>query len=154
MFFSDPPYGLKDQRLIPGKYQPVAGIYYRKDGVIKLLCDQYQYPNGVCLSPDKKTLFTCSNKEFERFVLMFDAETFQPKGIFCNENGDGIKCDKHGNVYLCTREGILILDDYGKRSALLELPTIAANICWGGKDQKDMFITARQNIFLIRNFMK
>ena len=32
VFFSDPPYGLKDQKLNPGKYQPVAGFYCWRNG--------------------------------------------------------------------------------------------------------------------------
>ncbi|HVK97972.1 MAG TPA: SMP-30/gluconolactonase/LRE family protein, partial [Flavisolibacter sp.] len=48
LFFSDPPYGLKDQKLNPEKFQPVAGVYCWSNGDLHLICDKYQYPNGVC----------------------------------------------------------------------------------------------------------
>src|SRR5215213_2481508 len=51
LYFSDPPYGLKDGKLNAGKFQPIAGVYCRDDKKLKLVCDKYQYPNGVCLSP-------------------------------------------------------------------------------------------------------
>src|SRR6478609_6864452 len=67
IYFSDPPYGLKDGKLNPAKFQPIAGVYCWKDGNLELICDKYQYPNGVCFSPDEKTLYICSNKPFEKF---------------------------------------------------------------------------------------
>src|SRR5215213_6148502 len=51
LYFSEPPYGLKDGKLNAGKFQPIAGVYCRDDKKLKLVCDKYQYPNGVCLSP-------------------------------------------------------------------------------------------------------
>ncbi len=72
----------------------------------------------------------------------------------CAENGDGIKCDRRGNIFLCTKEGILIINEAGKRLALISLSTIPANCCWGEDAGNDLFITARENIFLIRGLQK
>ncbi len=154
IFFTDPPYGLKDQKLQPEKYQPLAGIYCWRDGMVQLISDHYQYPNGVCLSPDENTLYTCSNKPFEKYILAFDTRSLQVKGTHCQENSDGIKCDHRNNFYLCTKEGIIILDKEGKRLAKLALETVPANCCWGGSGLNDLFITARENIFLIRHLQR
>jgi gluconolactonase len=154
VFFSDPPYGLKEKKLAPVIAQPVAGIYCYNNETTELVTDKFQYPNGLCLSPDGKKLYCCSNKSFERFILEIDAETLQIKHTTCNENGDGIKCDMYGNLWLCTKEGILILNKDGERLALIAIPTIPANCCWGGPHGRDLFITARENIFLIHDLLK
>lgn len=154
VFFSDPPYGLKDKQLQPEQAQPLAGIYAYRNGQVQLIWEQYKYPNGVCLSPDGTTLYTCSTKPFEASVLSFDAATFEPKGEICKENSDGIKTDRQGNLYLCTAEGILIVSPAGNRLALIELETKPANCCWGGKEGNDLFVTARQNIFVIKDLQK
>ncbi|MBD0286220.1 MAG: SMP-30/gluconolactonase/LRE family protein [Flavisolibacter sp.] len=154
IYFSDPPYGLKDQKLQPEKYQPLAGIYCWRNGAVELFSTHYQYPNGVCLSPDERILYTCSNKPFEKFILAFDALSLQLKGTIAAENSDGIKCDRYHNLFLCSKEGIIILNKEGKRLAKIELETIPANCCWGGNGMNDLFITARQNIFLIRNLLR
>ena len=154
IFFSDPPYGLKDQKLNPEKYQSHAGFYCWKEGELMLFCDKYQYPNGLCLSPDGQFIYTCSNKPFEAFVLEFYVKDLSQKRVVCQENSDGIKCDAYGNLYLCNKEGIIIVDTKGKRMGLIQLPTIPANCCWGGHGLKDLFICARENIFLIRNLQK
>jgi gluconolactonase len=154
LFFSDPPYGLRDGKLNPDRYQERAFVFMLTGGKLQMICDRYQYPNGVCLSPDEKMLFICSNKPFEQFVSMYDTRNMKYMGIFAEENGDGIDIDRACNIYLCNKDGILILDTRGKRLALITLPAVPANICWGGKDGKDLMICARQNIFLIRGLMK
>jgi gluconolactonase len=154
IFFSDPPYGLKDTALQPQFFQPVAGIYSCRQGEVKLLSTHYQYPNGLCLSPDEQSLFTCSNKPFEASILEFDALTLRLKRKVAGESSDGIKCDKRGNLYLCTKEGIVVIDQEGKRLAKISLEAVPANACWGGEGANDLFITARQHIFLIRDLQK
>jgi gluconolactonase len=154
IFFSDPPYGLKDQQLVPLKCQPLAGIYCYREGKTTLVSKKYQYPNGLCLSPDGSNLYCCSNKPAERFVLVLDAKTLVQKEVLCQENSDGIKCDRQGNLWLCTKEGIVILNSRGVRLGNIKLPTIPSNCCWGGEQGNDLFITARENIFLIKNLYK
>ncbi|HZF66335.1 MAG TPA: SMP-30/gluconolactonase/LRE family protein, partial [Chitinophagaceae bacterium] len=68
IFFSDPPYGLKNGELNSLNFQDRAGIYCWRGGELLLVTDQYQYPNGVCLSTDQQKLYACSNKPFEKFV--------------------------------------------------------------------------------------
>lgn len=154
VFFTDPPYGLKEQKLAPEIAQPISGIYCYRNGKTELITDKFQYPNGLSLSPDGLTLFCCSNKPNEKFILEFDAETLKIKSTLCNENSDGIKCDPYGNLWLCTKEGIVILNNSGDRLAMIQLSTIPANCCWGGAGGADLFITARENIFLIKNLLK
>ncbi|MFN2437764.1 MAG: SMP-30/gluconolactonase/LRE family protein [Chitinophagaceae bacterium] len=153
IFFSDPPYGLKDQQLQPENAQPLAGIYCWNKGETKLICDLYKYPNGVCLSPDLKSLFICSNKPFENFITEYDTKTLALNRKFAYENSDGIKCDPFHNLWLCAKEGIIIIDSQGKRLGKISLQTIPANCCWGGIGLTDLFITARENIFCIKNLL-
>lgn len=151
LWFSDPPYGLKDGQRNPEKFQPIAGVYCWKDGALEMICDKYKYPNGVCLSPDHKLLYICSNKPFEKFVSLYNADNNQYIKTFIEENSDGIEPDRRGNIYLCNKDGLIIVSPEGERLALIQLPTIPANICWGGPDLNDLFVTARQNVFLISN---
>ena len=154
IFFSDPPYGLKKQKLNEEFAQPRAAIYCYSHGELKILSDLFQYPNGVCLSPNEKSLYCCSTKENEKNVLEYDTETLQLKGVVARENSYGIKCDRYNNLYLSTDEGILILNPDGKRLGLISFPTVPANHCWGGEEGNDLLITARHNIFLIKNLHK
>jgi len=154
IFFSDPPYGLKNQQLVPERFQPKAGFYCWRNGELELFCTEFQYPNGICLSPDQQYLYCCSAKSSEKKVLMYDAATLQLITVVAEESSDGIKCDAFGNLYLCTHEGLVILNTEGRRMGIIELDTEPANIAWGGSNGKDLLVTARQNIFLIQNLQK
>ena len=83
-------------------------------------------------------------------MLEFFIKDLSQKRVVCKENSDGIKCDTFGNLYLCNKDGIVIIDNKGKRMGLISLPTVPANCCWGGSGLKDLFICARENIFLIK----
>ena len=154
LYFSDPPYGLKDGNLMPQKFQPLAGVYACNKGQLKMITDKYRYPNGVCLSNDHGLLFICSNKPFEKFISVYDTLNHQFIKVFAEENSDGIEVDKYNNVYLCNKDGIIILDQKGDRLALIQLPAVPANICWGGPNLNHLFITARESIFLIKDLQK
>ena len=154
IFFTDPPYGLKDGVLAPEFGQPKAGLYSFREGRLELISEAFKYPNGVCFSPDRSMLYCCSNKPSEKFILMFDAVTGEPLGTLCKENSDGIKCDRRGNLWLCTKEGIVVIDNSGVRLAQIALPTVPANCCWGGAEGSDLLITARENIFLIKGILR
>ena len=151
IYFSDPPYGLKDQILHPEIFQPVAGVYRYKNDKVTLICDKYQYPNGLCLSPDESYLYICSNKAEEadiwRYSISGDGEVKEDR-IIANANGDGIKADKKGNLFLCSDEGILILSPEGKKIALLPLPETPANIAWVKPGYAQLYVTARSSIYL------
>ena len=99
-------------------------------------------------------MYICSNKPFEKFISVYNTSGNQFIKVFAEENSDGIEVDRYNNVYLCNKDGLIILDKNGNRLALIQLPAIPANICWGGKDLNDLFITARENIFLIKNLQK
>ena len=154
VFFSDPPYGLKEGKLNTATYQPLAGVYCYDQGETTLICDKYQYPNGVCITPDGKQLYICSNKPFEKFISVYDLDTLQFRNILAEENSDGMKCDPQGNVFLSNKDGMLILNRQGQRMALIQFPTVPANHCFGGREKKDLFVTARENVFLIRNLLR
>ena len=153
VFFTDPPYGLKNAELFPSKLQPFAGVYCYRNGEVKLVSREYRYPNGVCLSPDQTVLYVSSTKPFEKRVSMFDTQTLAFRGVLAEENCDGIKTDRSGNLYLCTRDGVLILAADGRRLALINPGAAPTNCCWGGKDGRDMLVTAREYVFLIKGLL-
>ncbi|RYD91161.1 MAG: SMP-30/gluconolactonase/LRE family protein, partial [Sphingobacteriales bacterium] len=153
VFFSDPPYGLKDQQLRPDLRQAGAAFWCWRDGVLTGFCKEYRFPNGLCLSPDGATLYVCSSKPFERKLLAYDATSLALKGQVAEENCDGIKCDTDGNLWLCTREGLVVLNPQGVRLAVIRLEKEPANCCWGGAG-KDLFVTAREHTYYLRGIRK
>jgi gluconolactonase len=155
IYFSDPPYGLKDQVHNPSVFQPVAGVYRYKDGDVELISDLLKYPNGVCLSPDDSYLYVSSNHNDEaclyRYRLTSDGST-KERSLVIEQNADGIKTDREGRLFLCTDEGILIISAEGKKLALIPLPETPANIAWVKPGFSELYITARSSIYRASGF--
>ncbi|MBC7903257.1 MAG: SMP-30/gluconolactonase/LRE family protein [Gemmatimonadaceae bacterium] len=157
IFFTDPPYGLKDQMLHPTTHQPRGGVYKIKDGETKLIYEGFRYPNGICLSPDEKHLYVSSNHPDEprimKFELTKDGE-IKGQSIFIEQNADGIKTDRLENLYLCTDKGILVVSASGRRLALIKLPETPYNIAWGGPGKSTLFITASAGVYSFHTLLK
>lgn len=145
ILFTDPPYGLKDQRLIPHVAQPIAGVYKLSNGLVELLSDDFQYPNGICFSPDYHYVYIGSNHEGE-YIKRYQYKNGKlHKGeVFVKENADGLKTDVNGNLYLATMGGILILNDTGRKKDFIKTPEMATNLCFNGKE---IFITTPTKVF-------
>jgi len=63
---------------------------------------------------------------------------------------EGPAADAEGNVYL-TGRGVTVFDKTGKKIHHINVrPGWTANVCFGGKDRKTLFITASRNLFSIR----
>jgi gluconolactonase len=141
IYFTDPPYGLKNQVLHPAFFQSSAGLY--------------RYYNGVCFSPDEEFLYTGSNHPDEPFIwrlTLSENGEIKNQSLLIEHNADGIKTDEQGRIFLATNEGILIVSPEGKKLALLALPEIPSNLAWGGRNGKELYVTARSSVYRIRNF--
>ena len=111
IIFTDPPYGLKNQELLPEIAQPLAGVYKWHENTLELLYSEIEFPNGVCFSPDFQYLYVATNKPEERGIRRFKYKDgkISNQEIFVDENADGIKLDKKGNLYLATMHGIKVV---------------------------------------------
>jgi gluconolactonase len=57
--------------------------------------------------------------------------------------------DDEGNVYL-TGRGVTVFDKAGKKVAQIDIPEPwTANVCFGGKDMKTLFVTAGTSLYSI-----
>ena len=94
-----------------------------KGGKETLLTDQMGTTNGICLSPDEKTLYV--NESIQKKVWAFDVDlagNIANKRLFASfEDGglDGMKCDAKGNLYVC-RWGLGKILVFSKKGKLLK----------------------------------
>ena len=150
IYFTDPPYGVEeDQRELD-----FQGIY-RIDPAGKLHLEHkgFKKPNGIGLSPAGKTLFVADTEDtLYSFPVHANATLGNPKP-FENprlEGGDGLSVDKQGNVWATGSGGIWVYDKNGEYIGKLDTPEGPANCCFGGKDGKDLYITARTSVYLVK----
>ncbi|MBC7388587.1 MAG: SMP-30/gluconolactonase/LRE family protein [Opitutaceae bacterium] len=146
IIFSDPPYGLKGQELLPELAQPHAGVYKWQNGTLELLILDMEFPNGVCFSHDYKYMFVGTNKAEERGIrkYKYDNGVLSDMEIFVDENADGIKMDKKGNLYLATMQGIKVISPEAEVIRKIETPSMATNLCL---HEPYMYITTENVVY-------
>lgn len=104
--------------------------------------------NGICLSPDEKTLYV--NESIQRNIWAFDVTEkgdLRNKRLFASfpDYGfDGMKCDTKGNLYVCRygKGTVVIINPGGKQLQEVQLKgKDVSNITFGGKDYRTCFVT-------------
>jgi gluconolactonase len=133
--------------------QDIQAVYYLAPDhitVTRVISDLVQ-PNGIVGTPDGKTLFVAdigANKTWS-YTINKD-HTLTGKKLFCELGSDGMTIDSKGNIYL-TGNGVTIFDKNGKQTGHIDVPeSWTANVCFGGADMKNLYITASKGLYRIR----
>ncbi len=162
VYFTDPPYGLTDQKV--GKELAFQGVYRIAAGDdVQLVTNKLSRPNGIGLSPDERTLYVGSSDRGEPFVyaIALDADgqaAGEPQVFFDGrpllEKGrrggfDGLKVDVDGYVWATAPGGLVILNPAGKLLGSLLTGRGTANVAFGGADGTTLFLTADDQLLCI-----
>jgi L-ascorbate metabolism protein UlaG (beta-lactamase superfamily) len=101
-------------------------------------------------TPDGKILYVTDHGGGKTFRYTINKDgTLSNKKLFAPEGSDGMTIDNQGNVYL-TRGGVTVYNKNGEKAEVIKVPEGPANVCFGGKDKKTLFITARKSLYSVR----
>jgi gluconolactonase len=117
--------------------------------------EDLQKPNGITGTPDGKNLFVADIQANQtwRYDILSDG-SLTNKTLFCAKGSDGMTIDENGNLYLCGG-GVTVFDKTGKQVDHIDVKeNWTANVCFGGKDRKTLFITASTSLYSIRMNVK
>jgi gluconolactonase len=153
MYLTDPFYARSwwDYKTRP---QDMEAVYYLSPDrkTFKRVVTDYQKPNGIIGTPDGKTLFVADIQAHKTYG--FD---IQPDGSLANKRlaadagSDGMTIDSEGNLYLTNdRRGVRVFDKSAKDLGVIPVPEMPANVSFGGKDHKTLFICARKGFYSVR----
>ena len=149
IFFTDPTYGIKAEESELG----FRGLYrIGTDGHMELLDRDWQQPNGLCFSPDFKHLYVGDSQAGQIWKYDVDAKGALSHKILLDTipkpgDPDGMKCDTRGNLYATGPGGVRVYSPQGVLKGLIAVPKDPANLCFGGRDGKTLFITARDTVY-------
>ena len=156
MYFTDPTLDL-----VKGERQetPFQGVYRLDDkGEVRLLTKDLTQPNGLAFSPDGRHFYVddSERRNIRTYDVAADGSLTNEK-IFGDEPGgphegvpDGIRVDTKGNLYITGPKGIWIWDPQGHHLGTIEMPEQPANLTWGDKDFKTLYITATTSVYRLR----
>ncbi len=161
IYFTDPPYGLKDIDKSPAKEQTFNGVYrIATNGTVSVIDDSLSYPNGLALSPDEHTLYVSVSDPTNPIWMAY---TLNHQGLVISKRElanakdlvamglpglpDGMKVARDGHIFAAAPGGILVMNATGERLGLISTGTNVAN-CNFGDDGSTLYMTS--NKFLAR----
>jgi len=147
VYFTDPRYGSRNNMEMDGEH-----VYYLspdREEVIRVIDDMVR-PNGLIGTPNGKKLYVTDHGGGMTFVYTIGKNgTLSNKKLFAPEGSDGMTIDNKGNVYLTTK-AVTVYNKNGDKIETIEVPERPANVCFGGKDRRTLFITARTSLYSAR----
>lgn len=147
VYFTDPRYGKQE-----GMEQDGFHVYYLPPGrkpLVRVL-DNLVKPNGVVGTADGKLLYVADAGDGKTYVYRVqDDGSLADRKLIAPVGSDGMTLDEQGNLYLARDVGHVYSPE-GKKIAAIEVPEAPSNVCFGGKDRKTLFITARKGLYSIR----
>jgi gluconolactonase len=155
LYFTDPYYQRPYWKRGPREMDEC--VYYVSSDHKKVIrvIDDLKQPNGIIGTPDGRTLFVAdigAGKTY-RYQISPDG-TLANKKLFCELGSDGMTIDEQGNIYL-TGKGVSVFDSTGKKIEQIDVPEQwTANVCFGGRDRKLLFITASKGIYGLKMQVK
>ena len=150
IYFTDPLYARPYWKRTPDMQQDGQHVYYLSPGsksLVRVINDLEQ-PNGIIGTPDGKTLYVADIKAGKTYKYKIQPDgSLSGKTLFAPMGSDGMTIDKKGNIYL-TGKGVTVFNPKGDK--IDHIPVNAgwtANVCFGGKDMKMLFITASESFY-------
>lgn len=164
IYFTDPPYGLPGFFKDSKKELDYQGVFMIRNGKVQVVSKDLGGPNGIAFSPDEKYLYVTNwdtrnihhTKTLWRYEVLPDGRLKNGK-IFYDfsftedeEALDGMKVDKHGNLFISAPGGLWILSAEGKLLGKMITPERPANMAWGDEDGKTLYMTAHSSLYKVR----
>lgn len=134
--------------------------------------DQCPDPNGLCFSPDYKTLYVCSTGKSpgdtgpggKGVILAFDVQGSKLSnmrqfsemvvdGVHCGP--DGLRADVSGNLWCGSNaplgySGVMVFNPAGKLIGRIRLPEVCANVTFGGPKRNHLLMCASQSLYMLQ----
>jgi gluconolactonase len=171
-----PKIGSENPEAIGGQKRELPTNVYRWDAAGRLEVvireDQLADPNGLCFSPDYKTLYVASTSKGpgdtgaggSRMIYAFDVlgarlanqrvfTDMTVDGVHCGP--DGLRADVTGHIWCSSNAplgyaGVLVFNPQGRLVGRLRLPEVAANLAFGGPKRDRLFIAASQSLYVLQ----
>jgi gluconolactonase len=148
VYFTDPRYGRRGEGL-PQDGEHVYFLSAAGKQPTRVVDDMIR-PNGVVGTPDGKYLYIADHggRKTFRYKIKPDG-TLSDKKLFAPQGSDGMTIDNLGNIYL-TAKGVDVYNSKGEKIEAISIPESPTNVCFGGKNCRTLFTTARTSLYCIK----
>ena len=172
----NPHIGAPNAGMIGGKKRELPNAVYRWDPSgrldVAITEDQLKDPNGICFSPDYKTLYVVSTGKGPgdshsggtRTIWAFDVQgtkgangrDFLDLTVGRREMRSRRHARRRVRQLWCSANGplgyagVFVYNAQGKMIGRIRLPEVCANLCFGGPKRNQLFMTASQSVYMLQ----
>lgn len=151
IYFTDP-YYQRDYWTHTEKEIESEGVYYLTPDQKRLIpmATDLVKSNGIVGTADGKQLYVADIGDDKTYVYQInDDGSLSDKRLFTAMGSDGMTLDNRGNLYL-TGQGVTVFDSQGEQIEHIAVDeNWTANVCFGGKERKTLFITASESVYTL-----
>jgi gluconolactonase len=170
ILFTDPGYG--SHWFYEGnvrEFELPTSVYHldAQNGRLTKLSDELRKPNGLCFSPDYRTLYVSDTAptHFPNEKATIVAGDLQNNGarranrrIFATQDvgfHDGIRADADGNIWCATGfggegvDGVHVYAPDGTKIGQIVMPEGTGNLCFAGAHRNRLFMASSQSVYTL-----
>lgn len=152
IYFTDPFYKRKYWTHTEKEIEQERVYYLSPDAkTLNIVADDLVQPNGIIGSKNGKNLYVADIRD--RKTYRYDVQpdgSLANKTLFAEMGSDGMTIDHKGNVYL-TGRGVTVFNKKGEQIEHIKTDDgWTANVTFGGKKQKTLFITATKSLYSLK----
>ncbi len=164
IWFTDPTYGImSDYEGYKAESEQDGCFVYRVDpatGNIAVVADDFVKPNGLAFSPDESILYIADSgfshdPDGPHHIRAFDVGedgNLSNSRVFAEVAPgvpDGFRVDIEGNVWTSCQDGVICFAPDGTALGKIRIPTMVANLTFGGPRRNRLFITATKSLYAV-----
>ena len=163
IWFSDPSYGISGDYQGARAQQELPCNVYRlepRSGALTVASDAFRSPNGLAFGPGERRLYVAETGDatgvppphIRVFDLSEDGARLTNGRVhyrFEAGNADGFRCDEDGNLWCGGPDGVRCLAPDGTLLGKILVPSVVANVTFGGLHRNRLFLCAAQSLYAI-----
>lgn len=166
IWFSDPPYGIlsnhEGYQAEPEQDACHVFCYDPATGLLQAASSWVQEPNGLAFSPDERLLYVSDTSaalaapgQGHHHIAVFEVlpgnQLANPRVFATVQPGlpDGLRTDAQGWVYTSSADSVQVYHPDGSLLGKILVPEKVANLCFGGPQGNQLFITASTSLYAI-----
>ncbi|WP_394196980.1 SMP-30/gluconolactonase/LRE family protein [Litoreibacter albidus] len=159
LWFTDPSFGRirADLGVLRDQDMAFQGVFrLDPDGTLHLVCDDFQQPNGLCLSADETQLFV--NDSWGGHIRVMDVAddgSTTNDRVWADVTGDGdgvpdgMKTTTDGHILCNGPGGVHLFNAEADCLGVILTPQKSTNFCFGGDALSTLYITASTSVYRI-----
>lgn len=166
IWFTDPPYGIDPSGREGYPADPEYGGCYvfrfdEASGAVEPVITDMVHPNGLAFSPDESLLYVSDTGHLQvdgapRGIRAYPVADGRVSGegrhfaTITPGAADGFRVDTAGRIWTSSADAVQIVSPEGELLHKVAVPETVANLCFGGEDGTELFITASTSLYRIR----